>query len=588
MSSNNRQLAIIGIGPRGGFAFENIILELIERNAMSHIHFLLFEETGNFGNGAIWDVTQEETNWVNIHERALELEGRKQIRSAVIDIPAFPSYHEWIGIDFSKLSDAVADSYPPRATLGRYLKERFETLAKPLLDGNWVTLIEEKVIKVDVLESKKLQIKTSQAVYKDVDELLLTIGHQPTKLTEEMISWEKYSSQNENVTLFKNAYPVKAFLYNNALDQNATVAVRGFGLAMIDVVRAIAEKFGAFTRIDEDTHACNYHSELNIKGMIVPFSLDGLPPVPKPFNAAIDAQFKPSDIQLKQYGKTISQTTLQNEANSPSFLLAAFAPIAVQVFMDLNHKVAVDKTANELETIIMRWLEDPTKDYEGMVPLNASAMVMMQNYVDMATGKAPISLDYCIGQVWRHCQPTMYEKLSFNKCSDEVFASIIEIDEQSKRFSYGPPVAAIQQLLALIEQGILSIDFLKEPEIELTNAGWKFIKNKKDKIITILIDSVLDAPKVDEVSSPLVEHLLDSDIITEVHDELGIDIEESGLVCSEIETDICSIALLGRLAKGTVIGVDAMLECFGPRPKKWATAAAKRHTLLIKNYSNEI
>lgn len=212
MNINNRRLAIIGIGPRGGFAFENIILELIERNAMSHIHFLLFEETGSFGNGAIWDVTQEETNWVNIHERALELEGRKQIRYAVIDIPAFPSYHEWIGIDFSKLSDAVADSYPPRATLGRYLKERFETLAKPLLDGNWVTLIEEKVIKVDVLESKKLQIKSNRAVYKDVDELLLTIGHQPTERTEEIISWEEYSSQNENVTLFKNAYPVKAFL----------------------------------------------------------------------------------------------------------------------------------------------------------------------------------------------------------------------------------------------------------------------------------------------------------------------------------------------------------------------------------------
>ncbi|WP_262486210.1 hypothetical protein [Gillisia marina] len=36
------------------------------------------------------------------------------------------------------------------------------------------------------------------------------------------------------------------------------------------------------------------------------------------------------------------------------------------------------------------------------------------------------------------------------------------------------------------------------------------------------------------------------------------------------------MAVLGRLSKGSVIGVDAILECFGPRVTDWAKAAAKR------------
>ncbi|MEM1215355.1 MAG: hypothetical protein AAGJ82_06710 [Bacteroidota bacterium] len=34
--------------------------------------------------------------------------------------------------------------------------------------------------------------------------------------------------------------------------------------------------------------------------------------------------------------------------------------------------------------------------------------------------------------------------------------------------------------------------------------------------------------------------------------------------------------LLGRLAKGSVIGVDAILKCFGERKRQWAKVLTKR------------
>ena len=42
----------------------------------------------------------------------------------------------------------------------------------------------------------------------------------------------------------------------------------------------------------------------------------------------------------------------------------------------------------------------------------------------MAVGAAPVSLDYCIGQVWRHCHPSIYKALSHSGLKDEVLADI--------------------------------------------------------------------------------------------------------------------------------------------------------------------
>ena len=208
--------------------------------------------------------------------------------------------------------------------------------------------------------------------------------------------------------------------------------------------------------------------------------------------------------------------------------------------------------------------------------MNLSATEMMRDFVDMATGHGPVSLDFCIGQVWRHCQPSIYEKLSFNACSDSVFAEIIQLDESTKRYSYGPPVEAIQQLLALIEAGILNLDVVDDPEIELTEKGWRLHKPEKSLVTAIMIDSVLDPPQIKAVTSSLVKNMLSDNLIQAVHDKLGILTDENGYLIPKEDNKV-PIALLGRLAKGTVIGVDAILECFSPRVDQWAKQAADNH-----------
>ena len=85
-----------------------------------------------------------------------------------------------------------------------------------------------------------------------------------------------------------------------------------------------------------------------------------------------------------------------------------------------------------------------------------------------------------------------------------------------------------------------------------------------------MIDSVLDSPKLLNVCSPIVKKLVRNDLIEPIHSTLGIETTKNGYVTTDENLDEIPIAVLGRLAKGSVIGVDAILECFGSRIQDWA------------------
>ena len=575
--TKHRNISIVGIGPRGHFALENLVLGLYKKQSLKHIHIRLFEATNNFGNGPIYRTEQIDSNWINISERILRLDKREAIHIETIEIPEFPSYHEW-----SPIIDSNKDQYPPRSKIGTYLQQRFTSLITPLVHANIVTLHNEKVIKLHVAENKSVTITTSQNCYTDNDDVLVTIGHQPTEPSKQIETWDTFSSTKNRIVLFKNPYPIETILSNNLLKPSSTIGVRGFGLAMIDIVRAVANKFGHFSIEDAATMSCSYHTSYSLENLLIPFSLDGQPPVPKPLNGDIDVFFKPSDEELMTFEKTIGNPELQKEATGPEFLIEAFSSIAARVFEKNNPEIEKEIPTKTLRHIIECWLLDPSYQHYTILSTDQTIEVLMCQFVKMATLERICSLDYCVGQVWRHCQPSIYKSLSHNACSDEVIAEIIGIDETTKRYSYGPPVESIQQLLALSKSGILNLKMTHNPTIKLQDNGWIIKLNNSKITANIMINSVLDAPNISAVNSSIIKNMLCDDLIQPVYSDLGIVTDRYGYIISKEAQQNSPIALLGRLAKGTVIGVDAILECFGERPKNWAYKAVEHHINWLK------
>ncbi|MGR3809328.1 FAD/NAD(P)-binding protein [Jiulongibacter sp. NS-SX5] len=574
-----RTLAVIGCGPRGGFALEQFFQELILQGSIENTKILAFESTGLWGSGWVYYTKQSDANWININERNIDLPSRPlwQIRDQII--PKFPSYHQWAG--FENRNETDPDNYIKRSRLGEYLTQRFESFATPMCELGVLQLIDTEVKHLQFQSDNTLILNCQNGEVYKVNEALLTIGHQSTSLDKDLEKWHQELPEDQiDNKLILDPYPLENYLNSPSISTAQNIGIRGMGLAMIDVVRTIASLHGEFEIEDKSSQKMKFKSsKRNTK--ILPYSLDGLPPIPKPLNKAIDDNFLPNQKELDLFDKSISNKATQKKAKNSQFLLSAFAKLATRVFKNHPHQKQNSIAEQKLEVLIIQWLKEQKHDHPLFVPKSQPIIELLKLYAEMACGVQPSSLDYAIGQIWKHCQPTIYKALSYSLCSDEVIAEIIKIDESTKRYSFGPPVASIQQLIALVEAGFIDFSFANNPEVVLENYHWHISKEGKSRNVDVLINSVLDQPQIEKVNSPLVAELLNCELAKPVHDALGVSTSETAYLINQVENEIPNIALLGRLAKGTVVGVDAILECFGERPKQWAKEAARRHLKKI-------
>ena len=568
-----KQIAIIGMGPRGLYALENLLLALSRIHKQVNIQ--IFDANNASGAGNVWNTRQPDSNWINITERALVgIEKRPKISYANRVIEAFPSYHEWC--NFTQPCHKP-DAFPPRNKLGKYLNERYKTIENALCNLNSFNFNKLEIENINLKDSQ-LEITSNNNSW-ICDDVLLTIGHQSTELSNQLKQWQSYVATHQSLSLFKESYPIH-HLKTVKNQETINIGIRGFGLAMIDVMRYLTiNDFGNFKVINNDTFETIYYKSKSQDLKLIPFSLDGLPLVPKPLNESIDSWYQPTKEELDSFKSEIEAVSHQTtETDTIDFLTHPIAKIISRVYLDLkSNGILHDLSSSELEAIILNWLNDDHYNHPLIQDSNSSTYQLIQNYIEMALGTIPISLDYCIGQVWRHCQPTLYKAFSHAKVNNDVIEKVIGLDERSKRYSYGPPIESMQQVLALVDADILTLDFVTDPDIDLTAKGWT-LKNSNNKSITcsVMINSVLDAPKLLEVNTPLIKDLLQNDLIQPIHSKLGIETTADGYVITPEAKDDVPIAVLGRLAKGSVIGVDAILECFGPRIEDWAKAYVKR------------
>ncbi|RKN78699.1 FAD/NAD(P)-binding protein [Ulvibacterium marinum] len=573
---NEQVVAIIGGGPRGLSALESLHKALANKDFKGKVKTLLFEETDQLGNGPVYHLGQPDTNWLNVSERGLTIPKRESINGSGFAIPSFPSYQTWSGFDERKDVGTIPDKFPLRSELGTYLGERYAAITKDLLMLGKLEVVLAKVTSLDYSDGK-FKITTNVKETYSADEVVLTIGHQPTKVDRQLTKWKEKLEADTALQLFTAPYPVEDI--SKDVKEDDVIALRGFGLAMIDVARALTEGLGgSFELLDKDTRKMSYRPSEKNGVQLVPFSLDGLPMTPKPLHLNLDKPYIPSEAELEAFAERLRNSVRKGgKVSDTRFLIDAITPLIVKKYCSLGDSVyAHTLTEGELEKLVANWLEDGSTEDSLIISKSLPAYQSMTAFVEMATGHSKISLDYCIGQVWRHCQPSMYKELSFTNLDDELIAEIIQLDERLKRYSYGPPVDSLQQLLALVDAGAMTFDFVNNPEITQTAEGWKLERDDKRVIANSMVDSVLDSPKLLEVNSPLVKSLLSDSLVEPVHSALGINTAENALVELGAENNILPLAVLGRLAKGTIIGVDAILECFGERSELWAEGLVER------------
>ena len=572
--SDHYKIAIVGVGPRGLAALESLFIAKKTFNSNSKIKVILFEASAYPGAGQIWTPNQVETNLSNVHERNLSnnLAGREALHFDDVFIPEFPGYKNWLTTaeaDYSK-----QDVFPSRSKLGSYLNERFNTLKTALEGADLVTLYQKEVVQVEPSQNGCI-VFTYDAQF-EVDEAVLTIGHQPTYDSDQLKNWAEHAEVND-LKLYEDPYPVGA-LETDSISAETTIALRGFGLSMVDQVRALSIGFGGVFKEKEDSIYYEYIPSEKAPKQLVAFSLNGLPPAPKPVSASVDSWFKPNEQETQSLINAIEKAEQNADSiKDASFLIEALAQMTASVYLRMEaHSRKHELNLKELAQLTAQLITEPKTSHDLILKHDLPALEAMQCLLQMAYGKVAISLDYCLGQVWRYALGILYHDYTYLNLPDAAIVDVVKYIEASKRYSYGPPVASLQQLIALVEANVLNLDFVNDPKITPVKNGWQLEKNNKTVVAQVMVNSVIDAPQIVAVSSGLIQQLLADKRIDPVSYKLGLHTLEDGRIISQGGNTHQNIALLGRLAKGSIVGVDDLIECFGKPARKWAAGVIDR------------
>ncbi|GGX30672.1 FAD/NAD(P)-binding protein [Aquimarina muelleri] len=562
-------LAIIGCGPRGLSSLESLLKHLSKSNFIPNIK--LFDSYPFFGAGRVWRTDQVETNWINISDKALKsLQGREPVKFENFTIPGFPSFIEWFEIHKFKFPKNTF-YFIPRKVMGEYLMERFNSVKKILQEQNKIELFELEVSNV-VFQDGALLIETPDNEKENADECLITIGHQPTFPSDQIKKWHKLS-KTYGLQLELTPYDIKL---DKRIDKNRVIAIRGFGLATLDLFRLFG--LNDESKFKENKNDCflRYKHDQISKNTIIPFSLDGLPPVPKPYNIKVDSLFDPEKELTEMFEIKIKNGLKANEL-FPQYLVETFISTLIPVLnRNPNCFLTADFSNQKIKDISSAWLKDSCFKHDCILDTDLEVTSYMKKTVLMAHHKTGISLDYAIGQLWRHLQPSMYKLFSYCGLDDTIMEEIINIDERLKRYSYGPPVDSIKQVIALSDEGVINFDLVKDPEVNASEDGWILKNNESMKKADIMINAVLDSPVLKEINSDIILNLLNNNVLKAVTSSLGVETFEDGQIKTNTYRQNSQIYMLGRNCKGSVLGVDAILECFGKRVEDWAKNCASR------------
>jgi len=558
-------LAIVGCGPRGLASLEYLLEELQEVE-VADLKIIIFDPAVNLGAGTVWKTDQSDANWMNSSLRALnDLEGRPNIKIFSTLLPLFPKFNDWLDMQHTNVRDRKKDVYLMRSLMGKYLSERFESIAQPLVLNGKLQIIRKEIIYIDITINSVILTDKNHNEY-ELDHCLLTVGHQRTLPDKQMQDWIN-NTKRKNMTLIQDPYQENI---NEKVSEDDIVGIRGLGLSAIDIIRTLTLGRGGSFKSENGNFLKFIDSKLT-PNKIIPYSLDGLIAAPKPLNEAIDRIFKPSENELRDFKKSLSSALDDsNSIESNSFLIEIFSQsFAVKFSTFYKLKTPL------LREITRKWLESSSTEHPLFLDTNMDRKLYLKELAKMASGDIPPTIDYAIGQLWRWFQPTMYKLISHSALPDEIMTEVIKLDESTKRYSYGPPVESTLQLIALAEHGILDLSLANDPEISIVSNEWYLKKNGKHEKCSVMIDSVLSSPNIKNIAGGPLKALIDNDKIQLVNDQLGISTNPDGTIQSAADPEN-RISILGRNIKGSVLGVDAILECFGPRVRDWAKGITQR------------
>ncbi len=527
---------------------------MARRVSGARLALTVFEPFATPGAGPHHDPAQTALNRLNIPVREVELPP-----SPVGGIGRFA---EWAN---GALPDCGADDFPARADLGRYLDERWSALRRSLPDGVTLHLVPYAVTAAARGESG-WRLTAGPEQHGPFGQVALCLGHQPVRPDPQLRRWRDHVGRC-GATLM-HAYPSADLCEAAAGWRGRTVAIRGLALSMIDVMRVLTVGLGGRFEDAPGAGKLRYCRSGREPARILPFSLDGIPPAPKPADAVLDAVYDLRGYEVEEVRAALAQAVTLAPDAALDVLAQVLARTCGRVLTGLGLAGGATAAAEWIRVEI----EGPSGEHAAM---DRPPAEILAGFLDMAQGLRVPSAGYATGQVWRKLQDVLREVFDQAQVPPETASALVGFDEGMKRYSYGPPAHSAAEMLALIEDGLLDLRAVDDPDIRLVDEGWLLSADSGEAAASVMIDAVLAAPDLDRCSAPLVAQLREQGHLFPVAEKLGARVSATGRVLDHKGRVVPGLSLMGRLAIGSIIAADSVNDCFGIVTAHWADAVLR-------------
>jgi uncharacterized NAD(P)/FAD-binding protein YdhS len=521
----NTRVGIIGCGPRGLSVLERIIRRFVRLNTNQSRLSLYIFEPNRLGEGVYSDQLPEYL-LLNTECQQIDLFGEKYLNQIDDSNGSNLNFYQWLLQnhrtinDYGSLRNIKPEDFVPRKWLGDYLNWVFQKIVTEVPDNIEIHISHQEVIDVTKQGNNEMIILQDGTTV-ITDYVFLTIGH-----AQQVMFVEK------SMTSFQASDVLPAFPHqsvNRIVKPDQRVALLGMGLTSIDVISYLTVGRGGVFRRNSNGEL-RYDPSGN-EPVIIQCSRSGLPYLARPWKIADNAgsyspQFLTNEtvdrikktkgkIDFRQdllpliwkemkynfYRKTADLTEQEfwDRYNQDGFLglereYGSFNPEEI-VCSPLGRVVDSDEYQTKFTQLLLEDIRHSADEFEQ--PIKSSI------------------------EMFRVLREQIRRAVDFDGLTDE---SQVDFRNNILPFIYrsvvGPPVQKLEELVALIKQGIVQHTVGPDPLVEFNNQQNKWVIQSTvfEQPVSFEVDYVISGHvQGDLVSKPhseLLQNLMDRERIT--------------------------------------------------------------------------
>lgn len=514
------KVAIIGVGPKGMYAFERLLAQL--QNIDSPIEIHLFNRSPYFGAGDIYDIEQPHYLIMNFHSDNIQM--WLESSSSKVAMNNKLCFTDWLKKEY--VESSFPKDYAPRAVVGEYLHSGFLSLKNDAPKQVKIICHQMEVSKAKANEDGyNLFVKDEQQAIVRVQQLLLATGHPRPQKTAERTRYQSFIKCDNKLSFTDFVYPVTQKLAT--IKAQSTVLIKGLGLTFIDSVLCLTEGRGGQFLKDKNGDYI-YKTSGEEPNYIFPFSRSGLPMVPRNADdngSNIDLHYFTAEVvkKLKNQHAKIDFTTQILPLIEQEIIVAYYGRLFQQYNEKLNITDDFEVVEKQIEDFCQKY---PIKQKSILQTLftpystKGDDQTAFLQYLDrvieaaqLGQEKSPLAAAVA---VWRSVSPGFNELYSFGRFTPLSHREFLKsYAGHFNRIAYGPPLRNMLKIRALARAGILDFSFVRSPELHLDEISACFTLQKGAQAVQG--DHLVDAriPKVDLTyeASDLEKSLLQQGII---------------------------------------------------------------------------